>query len=329
MLWIRGLRLGNTCYAALYFSNALALFALGVMAKESRICDVRRAPYHAVGDNVTDDTVAIQNAIDACHLQWPLGATVFLSGPAHYRVTQSLAMTSNMTLLLDDSTSLFSAVTPSMPLRQNPRCPVSYWPGAPTAVVCGTNLSNVAVLGSNVNTSVLDGGGWPWYASMKKNGGGLAGPRMFELAWTNNITLARLTFQWSASWTIHPQFCTGVHAHHLYIHNPRPQGNTDGFDPDSCTDVVLHDTVIDTGDDGISIKSGNSTACRSCHHIQIPSKNTHIYRTKILSRNYCIGSATYGGVEDLVMEDCEIGDDKVALLRPPHLNNLRVKKKHR
>ena len=81
-----------------------------------------------------------------------------------------------------------------------------------------------------------------------------------------------------------------------------------GFDPDSSTDVILRDSVIDTGDDGISIKSQNSTI-PGCSHIQVPARNIHIYRTKVLSRNFCVGSQTFGAVYDLVMEDCEIGDD--------------------
>jgi hypothetical protein len=92
-------------------------------------------------------------------------------------------------------------------------------------------------------------------------------------------------------------------------------------DPDSSTDVRLFDSVIDTGDDGISIKSGNCSAQemaaragRGIHgtrqNIQRPAKNIHIYRTKVLSRNFCLGSATYGGIFNLLMEDCEIGDDE-------------------
>ena len=98
-------------------------------------------------------------------------------------------------------------------------------------------------------------------------------------------------------------------------------GNTDGFDPDSCTDVRLHDSIIDTGDDGISIKSGNASAeemaARAGRNIpgtkqtiQRPAKDIHIYRTKVLSRNFCLGSATYGGIFNLLMEDCELGDDE-------------------
>ena len=97
--------------------------------------------------------------------------------------------------------------------------------------------------------------------------------------------------------------------------------STDGFDPDSCTDVRLHDSIIDTGDDGISIKSGNvsaeemaARAGRSIRGtkqtVQRPAKDIHIYRTKVLSRNFCLGSATYGGIFNLLVEDCEIGDDE-------------------
>lgn len=101
---------------------------------------------------------------------------------------------------------------------------------------------------------------------------------------------------------------TGVLAENIDILNPRFTPNTDGFDPDSCVDVVLRDSLIDTGDDGISIKSMNSTV-QGSGHIQMPARNIHIYRVTVLSRNYCIGSATFGGVYDVVMEDCVIGDD--------------------
>ena len=264
--------------AALLLLGMLLPMVAGFGSDDANVCDVRAQRWKAAGDNATDDTLTIQAAIDDCHRDHPLGAVVLLSGPATYRVTASLALTSNLTLRLEAQTSLFSAVTPYMPVQQNPRCSTTSWPHGPTAVLCGTNLSNVAVVGADMNTSVLDGGGWPWYNYTSVVGGGLGGPRLFEPVWSSNVTLAHLTLQWSAGWTVHPTFCSGVLAHHIYIHNPRPVGNTDGFDPDSCTDVVLHDSIIDTGDDGISIKSGNSTACKTCGHIQMPAKNIHIYR---------------------------------------------------
>ncbi len=288
----------------------ISVIARGVAV--GNVCDVRSSNWKAVGDNTTDDTAALQKAIDDCHASHPLGAIVRLSGPATYRITASLALASNLTLSIAANTSIFSAVTPDSPVQQHPRCSLSYWTKYNTAVLCGTNLTNVAIIGDDKNTSVLDGGGWPWYEQAYQNVshfGSLNGPRLFELVWTRNITLSHLTFQFSAGWTVHPQFCDGILAEHLRILNPRFMGNTDGFDPDSCTDVVLRDSLIDTGDDGISIKSGNSTV-EGCSHIQMPSRDIHIYRVKILSRNFCLGSATYGGIFNILMEDCEIGNDE-------------------
>lgn len=274
-------------------------------------CDARAAG--AAGDNRTDDTAAIQGAIDSCRAAHPLGATVLLAGPATYRITASIALGSNLTLRLGAGTTLFSAVTPDTPVAQNPLCPTLYWPHGGTGILCGTNLTNVAIVGADQKTSIIDGGGWPWYAAGVANASMQGqGPRLYEVAWSKNLTLAHLSFVNSPSWTLHPTLSDGVVAHHIEIHNPRFSPNTDGFDPDSCTDVVLHDALIDTGDDGISIKSSNVTVTDggAKRSVMMPSSDIHIYRVTILSRNYCVGSATFGGVYNILMEDCQIGDDE-------------------
>lgn len=275
-------------------------------------CNVRESPYFAVGDNRTDDTAAIQRAIDDERCD-----TVLLSGPdATYRVTDSLALRSNLTLHLDTNTSLFSDqqlcdphTYPASPCEQNPRCPTLYWSHGPTAVLCGTNLTNVAITGEGPERgSVIDGGGWPWYdIGVKDPSRWGTGPRSFEVTWSRNVTVSGVRFQNSPSWTVHPTFCEDVLVEHIEIRNPRFTPNTDGFDPDSCVNVVLRDSLIDTGDDGISIKSMNSTIPGS-EHVMMPTRNVHIHHTKVLSRNMCVGSATFGGVYDVVVEDCDIGD---------------------
>eukprot|EP00038_Savillea_parva_P030910 m.81295 g.81295 ORF g.81295 m.81295 type:complete len:458 (+) comp9402_c1_seq1:109-1482(+) len=272
------------------------------LAAGANVCDVRAAG--AVGDNRTDNTAIIKGIIALCSASYPNGAVVFFPGPAVYKITESIALVSNLTILLAGDTTLQSITRPPYN-GQHPACPTLSWRNGPTAVLCGTNISNIALIGEDATTSVLDGGGWPWY---NKSTWG-QGPRLFEVAWSRNITLSHVGLHNSPAWTVHPTFSTDILAENIEILNPRAVGNTDGFDPDSCTNVILRDSVIDTGDDGISIKSGNSTE-PGATHIQMPSQNIHIYRTKILSRNYCIGSATFGGVYDVVMEDCEIGDDE-------------------
>ena len=112
----------------------------------------------AVGNDKTDDTASIQHTIDECHQRYPVGATVLLP-KGTFRITASIALASNMTLQLAPNSTLFSDRPPNMPTLQNPRCPILYWKNGPTAILCGTNLTNIAVVGDSPKTSVIDGGG--------------------------------------------------------------------------------------------------------------------------------------------------------------------------
>jgi polygalacturonase len=46
----------------------------------------------------------------------------------------------------------------------------------------------------------------------------------------------------SPYWTVHPVYTRGFHAHHLWIINPIDAPETDGIDPDSTSDVLIHDS---------------------------------------------------------------------------------------
>eukprot|EP00939_MAST-03C_sp_MAST-3C-sp1_P000923 g923.t1 len=200
---------------------------------------------------------------------------VRLSGPATYKITKSIAMVSNMTLRIGKNTTLFSDRPICDPHRgkdscvQNPRCPTLQWPSGPTAILCGTNLTNVAIVGDEDLSSTIDGGGWLWYEAGLANASMQGvGPRTYELAWSSNLSISTVRFVNSPSWTVHPTFSTNVRADRIEIQNPRFTPNTDGFDPDSCVGVVLSNSHIDTGDDGISLKSMNSTVVGSTHKMR-------------------------------------------------------------
>ncbi len=44
--------------------------------------------------------------------------------------------------------------------------------------------------------------------------------------------------------------------------------------------------------------------------MMVPTRNITMRNLRIKSRNWCVGSATFGGIYDLVFEDSSIGDLK-------------------
>ena len=114
----------------------------------------------------------------------------------------------------------------------------------------------------------------------------------------------------------------------LTILAPREVGNTDGLDPHSRQNILMDTCYIDVGDDGISSKvsmyNGEkrnferrilyrivaSVIIQSSNHSgkMIPTRNVIMLNLAIKSYNWCIGSATFGGIYYLLFEDSTIGE---------------------
>jgi unsaturated rhamnogalacturonyl hydrolase len=86
---------------------------------------------------------------------------------------------------------------------------------------------------------------------------------------------------------------------HIETHGP----NNDGCDPEACKDVLIEDTVFDTGDDCIAIKSGRNNDGR---RIGIPTENVIIRRCVMKDGHggVTIGSEISGGCKNVFVEDC-------------------------
>ena len=69
---------------------------------------------------------------------------------------------------------------------------------------------------------------------------------LLELRRCGNLLLTNVTFRNSPFWTLHPWACTGVVVTHCNIHAPLGSPNTDGFDPDSCSDVIFMHNMVCT-----------------------------------------------------------------------------------
>jgi polygalacturonase len=104
-------------------------------------------------------------------------------------------------------------------------------------------------------------------------------------------------------WTLNPVACDNVTITRVTIRNPEYSPNTDGINPDSCSNVHIANCHIDVGDDCIAIKAGTETDGR--RHRK-PCENIVISGCTMLHGHggVVIGSEITGGVRNVSIGNC-------------------------
>lgn len=130
----------------------------------------------------------------------------------------------------------------------------------------------------------------------------------------HDFSISRLTLRNSPFWTLHPIYCSNVHLTRLWIRSPLDGSapNTDGIDPDSCSNVTIDDCDIETGDDCIAIKSGwdhhGRNVNRICSDIMI--RNCKLTSPRCAALTF--GSEMSGGIRNVECKDSVIDGCKQA-----------------
>ncbi|MDQ8206344.1 glycoside hydrolase family 28 protein [Coraliomargarita sp. SDUM461003] len=144
-----------------------------------------------------------------------------------------------------------------------------------------------------------------------------------------NVLIEGLTLLNSPAWTIHPVWCEDLTVRHVKIKNPADAHNTDGIDPDGCRKVLIEHCRVDTGDDGICIKSGREydgwESGRPCENILIRHCEVRSAHGGIV-----IGSEMAAGVRNVFAHNCcfngtEIGIRlKTRMGRGGYIRDVRI-----
>ena len=262
----------------------------------------------ARGDGVSNDTAAIQAAISAC----PEGGTVVI--PEGVYLTGPIFLKSRFTLWLEEG-----AVLLGDPDRNNyPVLPgiirasedfsrefsASSWEGNPlssfASLITGIGVSDVDIIGEGV----LDGnaGASDWWVDVRNKRGAWR-PKSIFLNHCSRIRIQKLQVRNSPSWTIHPYYSDSISFMDMEIHNPDNSPNTDGIDPESCSNVEILGVRISVGDDCIALKSGKLymgiSHYKPSEHITI--RNCHLQRGH---GAVTLGSEVACGIFDLRVERC-------------------------
>jgi hypothetical protein len=261
------------CCAVLSLTATVASAAISLPnINTNNIILVTGAPYNAVGDGVTTNTTAIQNAINAASAG---GTTNGLSGgtveiPAGIFLSGPLAFKSKVNLQLDDG-----AILRMLPYDKYPGGIVN-----PASFITGTSLTDIEISGPGA----FDGQGAPWWPGYKTNNR----PTMISFSKCTRVLFQDTTFSNSPAQHIGVK---GTGAGNVTIRRisviapasslPAAQAshNTDAIDL-AETNCIVQDCYLNVGDDNVAMGSSaglsrdiliTNCVCGTGHGISIGS----------------------------------------------------------
>jgi polygalacturonase len=310
--------------------------------------DFNVTKFGAIGDDHTDCTDAFRKAIAACSAagggRVVVPAGEFMTGAVHLKSKVNLH-------LLPGSTLRFTRDTGKYPVV------FTRWEGMElmnySPFIYAFEQEDIAITGAGT----IDGNAdcehwWPWKGrprcgwkqgepeqtkdrnmlfDMAERGvpvaervfgpGHFLRPQFIQPYRCKNVLIEGVTLKNSPMWQVHPVLCSNVTVHKMTItgasDNHESAPNTDGCDPESCSDVLIKDCNFNTGDDCIAIKAGRNADGR---RVNVPSQNIVIQGCHMKDGHggVTIGSEISGGVKNVFAENCRMDS--------PHLDSaIRIK----
>lgn len=298
-----------------------------------RLLDVTTAPYCAAGDGETMNTAALQAAINDC------GAEDAVYIPKGVFLTGALRLHSDMELYLADGAVLKGSekaedYLPWIASRFEGierQCYQSLLNLGELDHEGGYNCTNVLIHGQGT----IEGGGKKLAEDIMdrerhrlkeyiqalgdKIGDyenentipGRARGRLIQMSNCQNIWISGLLLKNGSSWNVHMIYSDEIVTNGCRIYS-RNIWNGDGWDPDSSTNCTVFDTVFETEDDGIAIKSGKNP---EGNRIGRPAEHIRIFDCRYESGGgIAIGSEMSGGISDVCIWDCDMGNTRCGII---------------
>ncbi|XP_042002104.1 probable polygalacturonase isoform X2 [Salvia splendens] len=260
--------------------------------------------FGGVGDGTTSNTKAFQAAIGHLGQYAEYGGSMLFVPPGKWLTGSFNLTTSHFTLFLHTDAVLLASQEESEWAVIDPL--PSYGRGRDTdggryiSLIFGTNLTDVIITGDN---GTIDGQGESWWNKFHKGELQYTRPYLIEIMYSKNVQISNLTLLNSPSWNVHPIYSSNVIVQGLTILAPVNSPNTDGINPDSCTNTRIEDCYIVSGDDCIAVKSGWDQYGIA---FGMPTKQLVIRRLTCISPDSAVialGSEMSGGIEDVRAED--------------------------
>jgi polygalacturonase len=289
--------------------------------------------YGARNDGSASATEAFRAAIQAARKAG--GGTVYV--PAGTYVTGPIELVSNLVFYVDAGATLRFPAT-RLPFTQGREQGIECL--TPVPLIGGRNLENVTLTGRGVLTT--DNAEWLKIMPRERASGSDPGtafgpnwekllkdlevktpapavdyekaapelrPSFFRVMDSKNVLVEGVHFVGSSMWTIHLLYSDNVVVRNVIIET-YPGVHTDGIAVDSSRNVRISDSYIDTGDDGIVIKSGKDADGR---RVNRPTENVSITNCTVRHAHgaVAIGSEISGGVRNIVASNITCRDTHI------------------
>lgn len=250
------------------------------------VCD-----YGVVGDGETNNTKAIEAAIVTAEKNG--GGTIYFP-PGDY-VTGTIELRDNMTLYLDAGATILGSADPADYPMITKDMLKGYNREGHSGLIKAFKRRNITITGRGV----VDGRGYNWWHNPKNE----HRPRAIQPIMCENVLIENIKIQNSAMWTVHPMCCKNITINNIWISNPWDSPNTDGINPESCSNVHISNCTVDVGDDCLTLKSGTED---DELQKQYPCENIVVTNCTMNNGHggVVLGSEMSGGVKNVTISNC-------------------------
>jgi polygalacturonase len=266
--------------------------------------------FGAVADGTTDNTNAIQNAVNACAIRGGGIVELSVSGQDSTYVTGPFVLKSHVYLQIDKGVILRATSTHS-------RYVAAWinWVYQPNeALISAKGATDLGIIGAGTIDGASDrsdpnDGGRTWFqvADSESASNPSTRPWVLEFYQCDHVTISGVTLEHQPYWLQAFRYSSDIVESDVTINGQGP--NSDGVDLVGVTNATLTNLDISVSDDNIAIKSGlriSATDPYYAKEVGLPQMPTsHVLIENITSRvgsGISIGSEAVNGVNDVTID---------------------------
>jgi polygalacturonase len=257
----------------------------------ARAQDYNIKDFGAVSDTLKLSTNAINRAVETCFKKG--GGRVVI--PAGNYKSGTITLKSNVELFFSAGATLYASTAPKdFPRQQQPAYRSQKDPGGWYALIYAEGASNIGITGYGT----IDGQGALQFPRPELLGGDQDGrPRNVLFISCQRVHVENITMRNAGVWNQHYLNCEDVKVTGIQVFN-HSNRNNDGIDIDGCRRFVLSNSIIDSDDDAIVLKS---TGLSGCEDVVVNNCVVSSFTNALKC-----GTESTGGFKNIIFSNCTV-----------------------